>query len=80
MGLPVIASRMGAIPETVKEGANGYLFEPGNRDDLKRCMLRFIEQPGLVEEMSSRMPKVKTMEEHAVELLNLYEGIIRKNG
>jgi glycosyltransferase involved in cell wall biosynthesis len=80
MGLPVIASKMGAIPETVKEGANGYLFKPGNRDDLKRCMLRFIEQPALAEEMSSRMPKVKTMVEHAAELRNLYEEILRKRG
>ncbi len=80
MGLPVIASRIGAIPEAVKEGANGFLFKSGNRDDLKRCMLRFIEQPGLAEEMASRMPKVKAMEEHAVELLNLYKGIIRKRG
>jgi glycosyltransferase involved in cell wall biosynthesis len=80
MGLPVIASRMGAIPEAVKQGTNGFLFKSGNREDLKRCMLRFIEQPGLAEEMSSRMPKVKAMEEHAVELLNLYQEIIRKRG
>lgn len=80
MGLPVIASRIGAIPEAIREGENGFLFEPGNIKELRDCMLRFIEQPGLAEEMASRMPKVKAMEEHAVELLNLYKGIIRKRG
>jgi len=76
LGLPVIASRTGAIPEGVKEGVNGFLFEPGNVSQIRTCMLRFIEEPDLVEKMAMRMPRIKTMEEHASELLDLYEGII----
>ena len=78
MGLPVIASRIGAIPEAVKEGVNGFLFKSGNRDDLKRCMLRFIEEPDLLKKMASKMPKAKSMTEHAVELLEIYQGIVGK--
>ena len=33
-GLPVIASRIGALEEIVKEGVTGILFEPGNAQDL----------------------------------------------
>jgi glycosyltransferase involved in cell wall biosynthesis len=33
-GLPVIASRIGGIPETLKEGKTGFLVEPGNTDEL----------------------------------------------
>lgn len=33
-GLPVIASRIGGIPELVDDGETGLLFEPGNVDDL----------------------------------------------
>lgn len=33
-GLPVIASRLGALPELVQEGVTGLLFEPGNAQDL----------------------------------------------
>jgi glycosyltransferase involved in cell wall biosynthesis len=33
-GVPVLASRMGAMPEIVKEQHNGLLFEPGNGADL----------------------------------------------
>jgi glycosyltransferase involved in cell wall biosynthesis len=33
-GKTVIASRIGAIPELINDGENGYLFEPGNVDDL----------------------------------------------
>jgi glycosyltransferase involved in cell wall biosynthesis len=34
MGKPVIASRIGAVPELVTENKNGYLFRPGDVDDL----------------------------------------------
>jgi glycosyltransferase involved in cell wall biosynthesis len=78
MGLPVIASRIGAVPEAIKEGENGLLFEPGNIRELRDCMLRFVEEPRLLQKMALKMPKVKTMDEHAVELLDLYERIIRK--
>lgn len=33
-GLPVIASRLGAMAELVREGETGLLFEPGNAEDL----------------------------------------------
>lgn len=33
-GKPVIGSNLGGIPELVKDGNNGYLFEAGNIDDL----------------------------------------------
>jgi glycosyltransferase involved in cell wall biosynthesis len=79
LGLPVIASRIGAIPEAVEEGRNGLLFEPGNPEDLKRCMLRLIEEPGLLQTMSKTMPTIKTMAEHAQELEAIYERIIKEN-
>jgi glycosyltransferase involved in cell wall biosynthesis len=31
-GLPVIASRLGAMAELIREGTTGLLFEPGNAD------------------------------------------------
>lgn len=37
-GLPVIASRLGVLPELVDEGVTGLLFEPGSAEDLARVM------------------------------------------
>ena len=33
-GMPVIASRIGGVPEIVKEGETGWLFDPGDPHDL----------------------------------------------
>jgi len=76
MGLPVIGSRIGAIPEAIEEGENGFLFEPGSVNALKECMLRFVEEPELAPRMATRTQKVKTMEEHALELEAIYREVI----
>jgi glycosyltransferase involved in cell wall biosynthesis len=38
LGKPVIGARIGGIPELVKEGHNGYLFESRNLDDLTKAI------------------------------------------
>jgi len=44
-GLPVIATRVGGIPEIVSDGRNGLLVEAGNVPDLARAMRYLIEHP-----------------------------------
>jgi acyl carrier protein phosphodiesterase len=41
-------------------------------------MFRFIKEGDLMEKMALRMPKVKTMEEHALELEQLYKRLIKR--
>lgn len=38
--IPVIASRIGAIPERVVDGVTGFLFEPGDPEELAGIILR----------------------------------------
>jgi glycosyltransferase involved in cell wall biosynthesis len=80
LGRPVIASRIGAIPEVVEEGVNGLLFDPGDSESLKTCLLRFIEDPGLARQMASRTKRTKFIKEQAVELIELYRKVTGKNG
>lgn len=77
MGIPVIGSRIGAIPEAIRDGINGFLFKPGDVRELTDCMAKFIESPKLIYEMRRNMKRQKTMKEHASELVTLYEEIMR---
>jgi glycosyltransferase involved in cell wall biosynthesis len=50
-GLPVIASRVGGIPETVGPNNVAILVEPGNADHLTDAMISLCKNPGLRQEM-----------------------------
>ncbi|HPI86455.1 MAG TPA: glycosyltransferase [Bacteroidales bacterium] len=43
--MPILATRVGHFPETVKDGYNGYLAEPGDLDSMAEVMVKAIEQP-----------------------------------
>lgn len=43
--LPILATRVGHFPETVKHGYNGYLAEPDNIDSMAEQMLNMLECP-----------------------------------
>jgi len=42
-GLPVVASAVGALPELIKNGWNGFLVEPGNVDQFIEMLQRLLE-------------------------------------
>jgi len=74
--IPVIASRIGGIPELVRDGVNGFLFTPGDANDLLRKMRLFIEDRSLVERLRANIGLVKSIEENAQELEAIYQKLI----
>ena len=50
-GLPVVATRAGAIPELVDDGENGLLVLPADSDALAAAIARLIEDPSLRERL-----------------------------
>jgi glycosyltransferase involved in cell wall biosynthesis len=44
-GLPVIASRIGGLPELVEDGETGLLFQPGNAEELAEKMAVLWNEP-----------------------------------
>lgn len=44
---PVVATRVGGIPEVIEHGTTGLLVERGNHDALARAILRLIADPQL---------------------------------
>ncbi|MDP2722057.1 MAG: glycosyltransferase [Bacteroidales bacterium] len=43
--MPMLATKVGHFPETVKDGYNGYLAEPTDLDSMALQMIRSIEHP-----------------------------------
>jgi glycosyltransferase involved in cell wall biosynthesis len=43
--LPILATKVGHFPETIKDGVNGYLAEAANVDSMAEQMLKFIDKP-----------------------------------
>lgn len=53
-GLPVVASRVGGLPELVSEGVTGYLVEPRNPLELAQAILKILGQPELAKGMGEK--------------------------
>jgi glycosyltransferase involved in cell wall biosynthesis len=50
-GLPVIASRIGGLPECVEDGHTGFLFSPGDHRELAHCVQSLKGDPTLYQKM-----------------------------
>lgn len=77
-----IASRVGGIPEMIREGEDGWLFTPGDAEDLCRVLEEAIRHP---EEMKRRAESMYTRvrEKFSVEAMGkshvaIYEDILRR--
>jgi glycosyltransferase involved in cell wall biosynthesis len=46
-GLPIVATKVGSIPETVCHGENGLLIEAGNVEDLAASLVTLVRDGGL---------------------------------
>ncbi len=58
-GMPIIDSAHdGNADDSVRDGVNGFVFEPTDLSSLTRAMREFIQRPALIEEMGARSAEV----------------------
>jgi glycosyltransferase involved in cell wall biosynthesis len=79
-GLPVIASRIGALADIVRDGETGLLFEPGNAQDLADKMSWAQANPEHMAEMG-RKARAQYEAEFSAEvnyrrLMEIYDGVL----
>ncbi len=75
-GLPVIASRVGGIPEIVDDNVNGILFRPGDVQDLTAKLQSVIDRPNLLSDLAANIKPVRSIENDAQAHMNLYRGLL----
>lgn len=73
-GTPVIGSRMGGIPELIKEGKTGLLFEAGNANDLESKLRSLLESPEKLSDFTENCKSVsfETIETYYEKLMKVY--------
>lgn len=76
---PVIASKIGGIPELIDDGINGILFTPDNPDDLYRKINLIIESPSLRKKIRHDIKPPKSIEENAREVEGIYGKLITRS-
>ncbi len=52
-GLPVVVTRVGAAPDVIAEGVNGFVINPGDTDALRDRLQRLIGDPELRQRIGS---------------------------
>ncbi|OYC98469.1 glucosyl transferase [Microbacterium sp. Yaish 1] len=76
-GLPVVAADAVALPHLVQSGVNGYLFEPGNVDDLAD-KLRRVLTASPEEYLRMQQASLEGVEIHDIErTLDTFEKLYR---
>ncbi len=65
-GIPVVVSRMGALPDAVVEGENGFVFTHDRTDELAAILRRLSEEDGLVARLraGAKETRIPTLAEH----------------
>lgn len=73
--VPVIASKIGGIPEVVRDGFNGFLFERGDAEELSRVIERIAKEPGILERVKRNIVAPRRTEEEALDYENIYRKL-----
>ncbi len=83
LGKPVIASRIGGIPELVKNWETGLLFNPGDSEMLVLKMEFFLSHPEKARAIGDVARKFMhgeiNSDNHYSQLMNIYKRAIKEN-
>ena len=82
--LPVVATRVGGVPEMIQDGVPGYLVPPRDVDALSTALCRLAGDPVLRRRMGKaareRVAKEFRLEVMVSRTLKIYESIVRNVG
>jgi glycosyltransferase involved in cell wall biosynthesis len=83
-GRPVVATRVGGVPDVIRDGIDGFLVEPGAIDDLADRLAQLARDPELREQMGEA-GRARVLPRYAVSRLiddvdALYRSLLEAKG
>lgn len=75
-GIPVLASNVYGNAEQIQHNHNGLLFQFNNVADLRSKLLRCIEEPSLLENLSKNIKPPRSFEEVGEDYFTLYKSLL----
>jgi glycogen synthase len=83
-GKPVVACRVGGIPELIDDGATGFLVQPGHPGQLANAILRLLhsyhERVRMGQAARQRIQQLANLEVNVSRRLAVYEQLVREFG
>lgn len=75
-GRPLLASRIGGLPELVRDGVDGWLLPPGDVPAWRSRLQTLAEAPGLVADAAARSTAPATVDSHASACASVYVSLV----
>ncbi len=76
--VPIVASRIGALPEKIRHGVDGLLFPPGDPAALRDMLTHLLNEPQLLHSLRTNIQPTRLMEEHVRDIGKLYSEVTTK--
>jgi GT2 family glycosyltransferase/glycosyltransferase involved in cell wall biosynthesis len=77
-GVPVVASRIGGVPELVEDGRNGLLVAPGDAAALAAALRRLVDEPELLGRLRAGIAPPRTLQDDVTATRRLYEAVVER--
>jgi len=77
--MPVLASRIGGIPELIEDDKTGILFEPRSAEAISEAVKKILDEPKLLQTYAENSGMVKSFDNNVKELLEIYGGLYGRN-
>jgi glycosyltransferase involved in cell wall biosynthesis len=76
-GIPIISTSLGGAPENIKNGKNGFVFDPYKDGEFARIINTLQEHPELIHQAAKGAgdTRLELMDEHIDKIESLYKKI-----
>jgi glycosyltransferase involved in cell wall biosynthesis len=80
MNLAIVASRVGAVPDVVKSGEEGFVVTPGSASEIREAIITLHSNPALLKSFQNnsrrRTEKMYSSTVLGNNYLEMYEGVL----